>query len=81
MQGWLLSVDVRDKLVYAYHLPAGEKESKKLTWSIALGRTELEGSRKLLRQYFLHFYTGVNPYGQLRSQRDYWSIGLGWIFQ
>jgi hypothetical protein len=22
----------------------------------------------------------VNPYGQLRSQGDYWSAGFGWVF-
>jgi len=28
----------------------------------------------------VQIYRGVNPYGQLRSQSDYWSIGVGWIF-
>jgi hypothetical protein len=30
---------------------------------------------------YLYLYRGVNPYGQLRSQNDYWSAGLGWIFR
>jgi len=33
-----------------------------------------------LKQYFVQVYHGVNPYGQLRSQQDYWSVGLGWVF-
>jgi len=33
-----------------------------------------------LKQYFVQIYRGVNPYGQLRSQADYWSAGFGWVF-
>jgi hypothetical protein len=29
---------------------------------------------------FFQISRGVNPYGQLRSQRDFWSAGLGFVF-
>ena len=36
--------------------------------------------RRPLKQYFFQVYRGVNPYGQLRSQKDYWSAGIGFVF-
>jgi hypothetical protein len=33
-----------------------------------------------LKDYFIQFYRGVNPYGQLRPQKDWWSVGFGWTF-
>jgi hypothetical protein len=40
-----------------------------------------EGTKGMpLKQHFVQVYRGVNPYGQLRSQKDYWSAGIGFVF-
>jgi hypothetical protein len=75
-----LSFDLRDKLVYNYHQTAGNPERRQWSWNLHIGRTLQRGDNKALKDYFLQIYRGVNPYGQLRSQPDYWSIGVGWIF-
>lgn len=88
IRGWrfrgrdtFLSIDARHKLAYQFRRRPGEEESQHWSASVALGRTVPEGSVGIrLRDYFLHVYRGVNPYGQLRSQHDFWSVGLGWTF-
>jgi hypothetical protein len=75
------SVDLRHKLVYAPDRPAGTDEEKQWSMKLAVGIATPEGTRgSPLRALFLHYYRGVNPYGQLRVQKDYWSVGVGWIF-
>lgn len=78
---FIASVDVRNRLQYSFHRSAGEAEHRRLTWTMALGRTGIQGDRRFLRSYFGYFNRGVNPYGQLREQYPYWSAGIGWIFQ
>jgi Protein of unknown function (DUF1207) len=76
-----LSVDIRNKLRYAYHRQPGEDEHRQWSTTIQIGRAVPEGTRGFpLRDYFVQFYWGVNPYGQLRTQDDYWSAGFGWTF-
>lgn len=75
-----LSFDVRNKLVYNYRQTADNPERRRWSWNLHIGRTLQRNDDKALKEYFLQIYRGVNPYGQLRSQRDYWSIGFGWIF-
>lgn len=76
-----VSLDLRHKLRYGYHLAPGAAETKHWTASWAIGRSVPENTGGApLREYFFHVYWGVNPYGQLRSQRDFWSIGLGFVF-
>jgi hypothetical protein len=75
-----VSFDLRDKLVYNYHQSAGNPERRQWSWNLHIGRTLERNDRKALEDYFVQFYRGVNPYGQLRSQADYWSFGFGWIF-
>jgi hypothetical protein len=76
-----VSVDARHKLVYNFHRAPGEEETKQWSFSIALGRTVPERTRGVpLRDYFVYLYRGVNPFGQLREQKDYWFAGFGWTF-
>lgn len=75
-----LSFDLRDKLVYNYHQTEDNPERRQWSWNLHVGRTLERNDRKALKDYFFQIYRGVNPYGQLRSQADYWSIGFGWIF-
>ena len=41
---------------------------------------EVRTSGVPLRDYFVYVYRGVNPFGQLREQKDYWFAGFGWTF-
>lgn len=76
-----VSVDTRRKLVYSYHRAPGETETHQWSWSMEIGRAVQEGTTGVpLREYFLQFYHGVNPHGQLRSQSSYTFVGVGWTF-
>ena len=76
-----VSVDARHKLVYAYHRAPGEDEDKQWSLKFAAGLATPEGTTGIpLKRVYLHYYRGVNPYGQLRSQKDFWTVGVGWIF-
>ena len=76
-----VSVDTRNKLQYAYHATPAEPETRQWSTNLQIGRTlEEDSGDSPLQDYFVQFYYGVNPYGQLRSQRDYWSAGFGWVF-
>ena len=58
-------------------------EQQQWSWSMQLGRSAVPGTNtrgEPLKQYFVQLYRGVNPYGQLRSQSDYWSVGIGFVF-
>lgn len=75
------SIDARHKLVYAFHRAPGETEDKQWSLKLAAGLAAPEGKRGIpLKAVYLHFYRGVNPYGQLRAQKDFWTVGVGWIF-
>jgi hypothetical protein len=75
------SLDARHKLIYNFHRAAGEEERKQWSYSLAVGRTVPEGTGNApLREYFGYFYFGVNPFGQLRVQDNYWLAGFGWTF-
>jgi hypothetical protein len=75
------SVDTRHKLVYAFERQPGETEEKQWSTKFAVGLAAPEGTRGVpLKAIYLHYYRGVNPYGQLRAQKDFWSVGVGWIF-
>jgi hypothetical protein len=75
-----LSLDFRNKLIYNYHQTADTPERRQWSWNLHIGRTLQRNDNKALKDYFVEIYRGVNPYGQLRSQAGYWSIGFGWIF-
>ena len=76
-----VSIDTRRKLVYAYHRAPHQSEERQWSWSIQIGRAVQAGTSGVpLREYFLQLYHGVNPHGQLRSQKDYTFVGLGWTF-
>jgi hypothetical protein len=75
------SLDLRHKLVYNYHQTPDNPERQQWSWTLQVGRTVPDNtSGAPLKQYFFQLYRGVNPYGQLRSQSDYWSAGFGWVF-
>ena len=75
------SVDARHKLIYDFHRAQGEDEEKQWSMKFAAGLATPEGTRGIpLKAVYLHYYRGVNPYGQLRSQKDFWTVGVGWIF-
>ena len=88
VRGWnwrnreiFVSLDLRHKLQYAYRRAPGQEETKHWSQSWAIGRAVPENTRGIpLREYYLHIYKGVNPYGQLRSQNDFWSAGVGLVF-
>lgn len=76
-----VSVDLRHKLAYRFHRAPGEEETKHWSVSVALGRSGPERTGGApLRDYFFYAYRGVNPFGQLREQKDYWFAGIGWTF-
>ena len=79
---WFVSLDLRHKLAYNFHRPAGEEESKHWSYSLAVGRAipEQSNNRIPLRDYFFYWYKGVNPFGQLREQSDFWFAGIGWTW-
>jgi hypothetical protein len=75
------SVDARHKLVYAFERVPGETEEKQWSLKFAAGLVAPEGKDGVpLKAIYLHYYRGVNPYGQLRAQKDFWTVGIGWIF-
>jgi hypothetical protein len=76
-----VSLDARHKLVYTYHQTSVNPERQQWSYSVQLGRAVPSNTKGVpLKQYFVQVYRGVNPYGQLRSQADYWSVGFGWVF-
>lgn len=76
-----VSLDARHKLAYRFKREPGEEETKQWSFSLAVGRSVPEGTRGIpLKDYFGYFYWGVNPFGQLREQKNYWLVGLGWTF-
>jgi hypothetical protein len=79
--GLFASLDVRHKLAYQFHRLAGENETKHWSYSFAVGRSVLEGTAGIpLKDYYLYAYRGVNPFGQLREQKSWWLVGIGWTF-
>lgn len=76
-----VSADTRYQTVYTYHQTPTNPEQRQWSWNWQVGRAVPEGTKGTpLKQYFVQVYHGVNPYGQLRSQRDYWSAGFGFVF-
>ena len=76
-----VSVDTRRQTVYTYHQTPSNPETRQWSWNWQIGRAVPDGTKGTpLKQYFVQLYHGVNPYGQLRSQRDYWSAGFGFVF-
>jgi hypothetical protein len=76
-----VSADVRHQLVYTYHQTLQNPEQQQWSLNLQVGRAVAIGTTGTpLKQYFVQLYRGVNPYGQLRSQKDYWSAGFGWVF-
>jgi hypothetical protein len=75
-----LSFELRNALIYNYHQTADAPEERQWTWNLQLGRTARRNDQTALKDYFFQIHRGVNPYGQLRSQKDYWSAGVGWVF-
>jgi hypothetical protein len=76
-----VSVDVRHQTIYNYHQTPQNPEQRQWSWNWQVGRAVPMGTTGTpLKQYFVQVYRGVNPYGQLRSQKDYWSAGVGFVF-
>ena len=76
-----LSADSRYQTVYTYHQTSENPEQRQWSVNVQIGRAVPDGKKGVpLKQYFFQVYRGVNPYGQLRSQKDYWSAGLGFVF-
>jgi hypothetical protein len=76
-----LSADARRQTVYTYHQTPENPETRQWSLNFQIGRAVPDGTKGVpMKQYFFQIYHGVNPYGQLRSQRDYWSAGLGFVF-
>ena len=76
-----LSADARYQTVYTYHQTPQNPEQRQWSLNWQVGRAVPEGTKGIpMKQYFVQVYHGVNPYGQLRSQKDYWSAGIGFVF-
>ena len=76
-----VSLDIRRKLAYEFHRKPGDTETKHWSYSFAIGRTVPEGTANIpVKDYFVYLYRGVNPFGQLRAQTDFWFAGIGWTF-
>ena len=76
-----VSADTRNKLRYTYHATPANPEERQWSTNAQVGRTlEEDSGDSPLQDYFVQVYYGVNPYGQLRSQKSYWSVGFGWGF-
>jgi hypothetical protein len=78
---WFASLDARPKLAYVFHQQSPDDEQRHWSWSTAVGLAKPDTDRSVLRAFFLYWYHGVNPYGQLRSQSDHTAIGAGFLFQ
>lgn len=76
-----LSADLRHQLIYNYHQTPENPEEKQWSINFQVGTAVQEDTHGTpLKQLFFQISRGVNPYGQLRSQRDFWSAGLGFVF-
>lgn len=76
-----VSADTRRQTVYTYHQTAENPEERQWSLNFQIGRAVPDGTKGVpMKQYFVQFYRGVNPYGQLRSQKNYWSAGIGFVF-
>jgi len=76
-----VSGEFRNKLVYNYHQTADNPERRQWSYNLQAGFSVPPGtSGTPLKAFFAQYYRGVNPYGQLRSQADFWSAGVGFIF-
>jgi hypothetical protein len=79
-----VSADTRYKLIYNYHQTPENPERRQWSHTLHVGLVQESGvggaDRSPLKQIFVQVYYGVNPYGQLRSQEDYFSWGIGWVF-
>ncbi|MCA1563640.1 MAG: DUF1207 domain-containing protein [Acidobacteria bacterium] len=76
------SADLRHKAVYDYRKADDDvKEDKQLSTNLLVGLRSKPGLGRLaLTEIYVRFYHGVNPAGQLRDQRDYTLIGVGFNF-
>ena len=85
-ESWLerqpyLSADARLQTVYNYHQTPENPEERQWSLNAQFGFAVPDGTKGVpLKQFFFQYYRGVNPYGQLRSQKDYWSAGVGFVF-
>ena len=78
---WYVSADTRWKLIYNYHQTPSSSEERQWSWNLQVGRAVPPGTTGTpLKQYFVQVYHGVNPYGQLRAQKSWWSAGIGFVF-
>jgi hypothetical protein len=77
-----VSMDLRQQVIYNYHQTPENPERQQWSWNLQVGRAVPLGTTGTpLKQYFFQIARrGVNPYGQLRSQKDFWSAGFGWVF-
>jgi hypothetical protein len=79
-----VSADTRNKLIYNYHQTPENPERRQWSHNLQVGLVQVADvggeDRSPLKQIFVQVYYGVNPYGQLRSQEDFFSWGIGWVF-
>lgn len=75
-----LSADVRSRIVYNYHKTdpaAAEDRQISIDAAVGFSRTNEKRGEKGHPDLYIRLYHGVNPHGQLRSQRDFWMAGIG----
>jgi hypothetical protein len=77
-----VSVDARDRIVYDFYKTSfDQKEQKQLSVNALAGIRSWTGAQRFsIKEVYLRYYHGVNPAGQLRSEKDYWLLAAGVTF-
>jgi hypothetical protein len=79
-RGWIIvSAEARNRIVYDYHRLPDAREQTRISWNVVVGVGDPNRPDGLARKtdVVLRWYEGVNPHGQLRSQRSYRILGVG----
>jgi len=74
-----VSVDARYRTVFDYaKADPAASDARRLSTNLLVGLKHLKVEEKRGEpDFFVRLYSGVNPYGQLRSQRDFFLFGIG----
>ena len=79
-RGWrpFVSYDGRLRTIYDYQkTSADQREGRQFSSSLVVGLRSMRWSKKGMPDFVARAYYGVNPHGQFRSQRDFWTLMLG----
>ena len=73
------SADARRRIVLDYSKPTQDlEENTQWSFNVLAGLRSQPGNfRFSIKEFYGRMYYGVNPNGQLRSNKNYWLLGLG----